>query len=92
MLKPIGDLIVVEPAEPEEKVGSIILAPSAKEEAKHGRAIAVGPGKVHDGWTEPMTVRKGDTVLYSKYAKEHFKFQGKQYLVLHEADVIGILD
>lgn len=91
-LRPISDLIIVQPDEPITKIGSIELAVSSQEEAKQGTAIAVGPGKEREGWTEPMTVRVGTRVLYSKYAKEHFKLHGKEYLILHEADVIGILE
>lgn len=92
-LKPLSDLIVVEPAEPEAvTAGGIVLAPSSQEEAKHGKVLAVGPGRQYDGWREPMDIRPGQTVLYSKYAKEQFKYQGKTLLTLHQADVIGILE
>lgn len=91
-LKPLSDLIVVEPAEPETKIGSIILAASAQEEAKHGLVLAVGPGKQMEGWVEPMDIKVGDIVLYSKYAKEHFKWGGRELLTLHQADVIGVLN
>lgn len=91
-MKPLSDLIIVQPDEPESKIGLIELAPSSQEEAKQGIAIAVGPGKEHDGWLEPMTVKVGTRILYSKYAKEHFKLSGKEYLILHEADVIGIIE
>lgn len=91
--KPLGDLLIVEPAAREAYIGTILLAESARVEAKHGKVIAVGPGKKNEnGWTEPMDVRVGDTVLYSEYAKEHFKHQGRELLTLHQADVIGILE
>lgn len=91
-LKPLSDLIVVEPAKPEEvSKGGIVLAPSSQEEAKHGKVLAVGPGRQYDGWVEPMEIRVGDTVLYSKYAKEQFRYKGKTLLTLHQADVIGVL-
>lgn len=92
-INPLSDLIIVQPDEPESvSAGGIILAPSSQEEAKQGTAIAVGPGKLHDGWTEPMTVKVGDRIAYSKYAKEHFRHNGRELLILHEADVIGILE
>lgn len=90
--KPLSDLIIVQPDEPVTKIGLIELAPSAQEEAKQGTAVAVGPGKEHKGWLEPMTVKVGTRVLYSKYAKETFKSDGREYLILHEADVISIID
>lgn len=92
-LKPLSDLIIVEPADPEAvSAGGIILAPSSQEEAKHGKVIAVGPGKQMVGWIEPMDIKVGDTVLYSKYAKEQFKMHGKTLLTMHQADIIGVLD
>lgn len=92
-LNPLSDLIIVEPADPESvSAGGIILAPSSQEEAKHGKVLAVGPGRQYDGWQEPMDIRVGDTVLYSKFAKEQFKYRGKTLLTMHQADVIGILN
>ena len=89
-LKPLSDLIIVEPAAAEEKIGSIILAASSQEEAKFGKVIAAGPGKQMNGWIEPMDIRVGDIVYYSKFAKEHFKLNGKELLTMHQTDVIGV--
>jgi len=93
-LKPLSDLVIVRPDTPMEiSAGGIILAPSSQEEAKQGTVLAVGPGKRHEnGYVEPMTLKAGDRVAFSSYAKEFFKHQGEQLITLHEADVIGVLD
>lgn len=91
-LKPLGDLIIVEPAEAETQIGSIILAASSQEEAKHGTVLAVGPGRQMNGWIEPMDLKVGDTVLFSMFAKETIKIQGRLLITMHQADVVGVLE
>lgn len=91
-LKPLGDLIVVEPAPNEEKIGSFYLSEGAQEEAKHGKIIAAGPGKQHEHWFEPQELKVGMTVLYSEFAKEKIKFQGREFYVMHPADIVGVME
>ncbi len=87
-MKPINDRVVVQPAEAEEKTaGGIIIPDTAKEKPQKGEIIAVGPGK--DG--VKMTVKKGDTVLYGKYAGQEINFEGKDYLIMREDDILVIL-
>ncbi|HHM21904.1 MAG TPA: co-chaperone GroES [Bacteroidetes bacterium] len=86
--KPINDRVVVEPAPAEEKTaGGIIIPDTAKEKPQKGKVIAVGPGK--DG--NKMTVKKGDTVLYGKYAGQELNYNGKEYLIMREDDILVIL-
>ncbi len=88
-LKPINDRVVVEPAPAEEKTaGGIIIPDTAKEKPQRGKIIAVGPGKDD----VKMTVKKGDTVLYGKYAGQELSYQGKDYLIMREDDILVILD
>ena len=88
-MKPINDRVVVKPATAEEKTkGGIIIPDTAKEKPQRGEIIAVGPGK--DG--NAMTVKKGDTVLYGKYAGQELNYQGEDYLIMREDDVLVILD
>ncbi len=87
-MKPINDRVVVEPAKAEEKTASgIILPDGAKEKPHQGKVIAVGPGK--DG--NKMTVKKGDTVLYGKYAGQEITYKGKDYLIMREDDILVII-
>ncbi len=88
-LKPINDRVVVEPAPAEEKTaGGIIIPDTAKEKPQRGKIIAVGPGKDD----VKMTVKKGDTVLYGKYAGQELNYQGKDYLIMREDDILVIID
>jgi len=88
-MKPINDRVVVLPAKAEEKTsGGIILPDTAKEKPQKGKVISVGPGK--DG--NLMTVKKGDTVLYGKYAGQEINYELKEYLIMREDDILVILD
>ena len=86
MLQPIGDRVIVEVKEVEEQtVGGIVLASNAKEKPTQGKVVAVGGGLyAEDGSKLPMTVQEGDEVLYDKY-------EDKEYLVLHEKDILAIV-
>lgn len=87
-MKPVNDRVVVKPAEAEEKTeGGIIIPDTAKEKPQRGEVFAVGPGK--DG--NKMTVSKGDNVLFGKYAGQEFQFEGTEYLVMREDDILLIL-
>ena len=86
--KPINDRVVVQPAPAEEKTaGGIIIPDTAKEKPQRGKVIAVGPGKDDN----KMTVKKGDTVLYGKYAGQELSYEGKDYLIMREDDILVIL-
>jgi chaperonin GroES len=87
-IKPIGDRVVVEAAPAEEKTASGIFIPdTAKEKPQQGTVVAVGDGKKD----EPMTVKVGDNVLYSKYGGTEITIDGKEYLMMRETDIYGIL-
>lgn len=88
-MKPINDRVVVLPSPAEEKTsGGLILPDTAKEKPQKGEVVSVGPGK--DG--NLMTVQKGDTVLYGKYAGQEIQYKGKDYLIMREDDILVILD
>ena len=92
-IRPLSDLIIVRPDSPEERIGSIILAVSAQEEAKHGIVLAVGPGKLHEnGYLEPMDVKVGDKHAFSMYAKQVFKHIVEELITMHQTDIIGVLE
>ena len=87
-MKPINDRVVVKPADAEEKTaGGIILPDTAKEKPQKGIVVAVGPGKEGN----KMTVKKGDTVLYGKYAGQEISYEGKDYLIMREDDILVII-
>jgi len=87
-ITPLHDRIIVKPAPAEEKTsGGIIIPDTAKEKPQRGMVIAAGPGKKD----EPVTVKKGDTVLYGKYAGTEIKLEGEDLLILRESDILAIV-
>ncbi|HOK21680.1 MAG TPA: co-chaperone GroES [Bacteroidales bacterium] len=87
-IKPLADRVVIEPAPAEEKTaGGIIIPDTAKEKPLKGTVVAVGNGKKD----EPMTVKVGDQVLYSKYAGTEITIDGKEYLIVRESDILAII-
>ena len=92
-IRPIGDRVVVRPAEKEEVTKSGIVIPdTAKEKPQEGTIIAVGAGKFNEkGDRTPLEVKEGDRVLFAKYGGTEFKLDGEEYLVLRESDVLAIL-
>jgi len=94
MIKPLGDRIVIELVEKEEKTASgIVLPDSAKEKPQEGRVVAVGNGKVADnGERIALDVKEGDRVIFSKYAGTEVKYDGKEYLILRQDDVLAIVE
>ncbi|MBY6038579.1 co-chaperone GroES [Fictibacillus nanhaiensis] len=93
MLKPLGDRIIIELVEGEEKTASgIVLPDSAKEKPQEGKVVAVGTGRVTDnGERISLEVSEGSTIIFSKYAGTEVKYQGKEYLILRESDVLAIV-
>ena len=94
-LNPLGDRVVVEPSEQEEKTASgIILPETAKEKPQEGKVVAVGPGKFDDEGKKrlPMDVKVGDTVLFAKYAGTEVKVNDKKVLILRESDIMAVVE
>jgi chaperonin GroES len=93
-VKPLGDRVLVHPVEQEEvKKGGIIIPDTAKEKPQEGKVVAVGPGKKDDnGKVIHLDVKKGDRVLYSKYGGTEIKIDGKDYLIMREDDILGVLE
>ena len=92
-LKPLGDRLLVEPAEQEEMTASgIVLPQTAKEKPMQGKVLAVGPGARKESGEHILPdVTVGETVLYAKYAGTEVKIDGKKYLILKESDVLAIV-
>ncbi|WP_172189041.1 co-chaperone GroES [Lentilactobacillus kribbianus] len=94
MLKPLGDRVIIETQEEEETVvGGIVLASNAKEKPQTGKVVAVGDGRVLDnGQKVAPVVKTGDIVMFDKYAGTEVNYDETSYLVLHEKDIVAIVE
>ncbi|MEY8661768.1 co-chaperone GroES [Ligilactobacillus faecis] len=94
MLKPLGDRVILEVEKEEEKtVGGIVLAGNAKEKPQTAKVVAVGTGRILDnGEKVAMTVKAGDVVVFDKYAGSEVEYDGVKYLVMHEKDLLAIVE
>ena len=92
-VRPLHDRILVHRLDAEAKsTGGIIIPDTAKEKPMQGKIVAVGPGTLNDnGDRVPLEVKKGDTVLYGKYAGTEVTVDSKDYLILRESDVLAII-
>ena len=93
-LKPLQDRILVKRIEIGEQVkGGIIIPDTAKEKPMEGEVVAVGGGRVkEDGSKQPMDLKKGDKILFGKYAGTEVKIEDEEYLIMREDDVLGIIE
>jgi len=100
-IKPLGDRVLIEPLREEKRKGGIIIPDTVeKERPEKGKIIAVGPGKIDDnGKKIPMSVKKGDVVLFTKYGPNEIKIPAgrsggdeKEYLIAREEDILAIVE
>ena len=93
-IKPLNDRILVLRTEGEQKTsGGIYIPDTAKEKPLEGEVVAAGPGKIDDkGNRVAMDVKKGDKVLFSKYAGTEIKLNGVEHLIMREDDILGIIE
>lgn len=93
-VKPLGDKILVEILEAEEKTkGGIILPDTAKEEKSEGKVVAVGNGKIlESGKVQPLEVKKGDKVIFGKYSGDEILIDGKKHKILKESEVLAVYE
>ena len=93
-IRPLQDRIIVKRVEEEAKSkGGIIIPDTAKEKPQEGKVIAVGNGKVlEDGKIQPLDIKKGDRVLFSKYGGNEIEIEGEEHLIIREDDVLGVLE
>ena len=93
-MKPLNDRVLVKRLESEEKTaGGLYIPDTAKEKPSKGEVVAVGPGKAaDDGKRVELTVKKGDLVLFNKYAGTEIKLDGIEHLVMREDDILAIID
>ena len=86
-LTPLADRVLIEPLPAEEKVGGIYIPDTAKEKPQKGKVVAVGPGDKEN----KITLKVGDSVLYGKYAGTEINYEGADYLIVREADILAII-
>jgi len=93
-IRPLNDRLVVEPQEQETKTkGGIVLPDTAdKDKPMRGKVIAVGTGKYVDGKIQPLQVKAGDEVVFAKYSGTTIKLNDKEYLVMREEDILGVIE
>ncbi len=93
-VKPLHDRLIIQTSEEEEKTkGGIIIPDTAKEKPVEGKVIAVGAGRIKkDGTKMPLEIKKGDRVLYAKYAGTEIKMDGEEYLMMKEDDILAIIE
>ena len=92
-IQPLGDRVLVEPLEAEEKTaGGIVIPDSAKEKQQRGKVVAIGKGRVaEDGKVTPLEVKVNDHVLFGRYAGTEVKVAGSEFLIIKEDDILGII-
>jgi len=93
-VRPLHDRLIVKRLEEEEKTkGGIIIPDTAKEKPVEGKVIAVGDGRIkEDGTKIPMEAKKGDRILFAKYAGTEVKIDGEEHLIMKEDDVLAIIE
>lgn len=94
-ISPLSDRVLIEPLKNEggkTKAGIYLPETVDKERPEQGKIIAVGPGKIDDGKRIPMTVKRGDVVLFTKYGPNEIKVDGKEYLIAREEDILAIIE
>ena len=88
-IKPLGDRVVIKKAEAEEKtVGGLILTSAAKEMPHMAEVVAVGPGTKD----EPMELKVGDKVIFSKYGGTDVKYEGEEYTIMRQGDILAVIE
>ena len=93
MIKPLSNRVLIKMEESEETTKSgIILANSAKEKPQIAKVIEVGPGEKVDGKLEEMYVKKGDKVIVSKYSGTEVKYEGEEYIIVKQEDILAIVE
>ncbi len=93
-IRPLQDRLLIQRIEEEEKTkGGIIIPDTAKEKPQEGKVIAVGKGKVsEEGKLQPLDVKKGNRILFSKYAGTEVNIENEEHLIIREDDVLGVIE
>ncbi len=91
--RPLHDRVIVKRVEEEDKTsGGIIIPDAAKEKPQQGKVLAVGKGKIlENGKVSPLAVKKGNRILFGKYAGQEIKIDGEEHLIMREDDILAII-
>ncbi len=90
--RPVLDRIIIKQSEAQDKIGKFVLSDTAKEKPRQGIVIAVGPGDFNSlGKVIPMMTEVGDTVIYSEFAGQPIQFEGEEYIVIKEKELLVVL-
>ena len=94
MLRPLNDHVLVKAVAKEERTATgIILPDTSKEKPEKGEVIAIGPGKFNDnGIRQPMSLKVGDKIIFTKYSPNEVKIDDQEYLILNESDVLAVIE
>ena len=93
-VKPLNDRVLVQRIKEEEVTkGGIVIPDTAKEKPMEGKVVAVGKGKIlENGKIQPLDIKKGDRILFSKYAGTEIKIEGEEHIIMREDDVLGVVE
>jgi chaperonin GroES len=93
-IRPLQDRVIVKRVDEETtSAGGIIIPDTANEKPQEGKVVSVGKGKVgEDGKVQPLDVKRGDKILFGKYAGTEIKLDGEEHLILREDDILGVIE
>lgn len=92
MIRPLSDKVLIKMQEKEETTKSGIILTATKEKPQIAEVIEVGPGRIIDGEREEMNVQKGDKVILNKYAGTEVKYDGVDYIIVSQADILAVVE
>ena len=93
MIKPLGSRVLIKMKEGEETTKSgLILASGAQEKPQIAEVVEVGPGDIIEGKNEKMNVKKGDNIIVSKYSGTEVKYEGTEYIIVKQDDILAIVE
>ena len=92
MIKPLQDKVLIKMKENEETTKSGIILTASSEKPKVAEVIAVGPGKVVEGKKEEMYIKEGDKVILNKYAGTEVKYEGEDYIIVSQSDILAVIE
>ncbi len=90
-IRPLSDRVVVDRIEERKTESGIVIPETALDKSQKGIVVAVGPGKVDDGKLQPISLKVGDKVIFGKYSGTEINIFGKDYLIMREDDIMGVI-
>ncbi len=91
-VRPLSDRVIIERFEERKTKGGIVIPETSDNKSQKGLVVAVGPGKIEDGNLQKLTLNVGDRVIFGKYSGTEVTIGGKEYLIMREDDVIGVIE